>query len=101
MMIVHVKIHMIVAECAAALPMADVATLNVEMATVTVTKPMKHVQKIVTSLVHVKMGKLWTVMALAIATFGCKMFPATPVWEKMAAPWRGKPIIKNYSPPRI
>jgi len=41
------------------------------------------------------------VMALAIATFGCKMFPATQVWEKMVAPWRGKPIIKNYNPPRI
>jgi hypothetical protein len=41
------------------------------------------------------------VMALAIATFGCKMFPARPVWEKMVAPWRGKPIIKNYNPPMI
>jgi hypothetical protein len=41
------------------------------------------------------------VMALAIATFGCKMFPARPVWEKMVSPWRGKPIIKNYNPPMI
>jgi len=41
------------------------------------------------------------VMALAIACFGCKMFPATPEWEKMARPFRGKPVIRNYSPPRI
>ena len=41
------------------------------------------------------------VMALAIATFGCKMFPAAPEWEKMMTPWRGKPIIKNYTPSRI
>ena len=41
------------------------------------------------------------VMALAIACFGCKMFPATPDWEKMVRPFRGRPVIRNYSPPRI
>ena len=41
------------------------------------------------------------VMALAIATFGCKMFPATKVWHKAAARYEGKPVIKNFIPSRI
>ncbi len=41
------------------------------------------------------------VMALAIAAFGCKMFPAAPEWEKMTATWRGKPHIKNFTPSNI
>ncbi len=41
------------------------------------------------------------VMALAIACFGCKMFPAAPQWARMTRPYIGKPTIKNFRPSRI
>ena len=41
------------------------------------------------------------VMSLAIACFGCKMFPATPVWEKMTRAYMGRPTIRNFTPSRI
>jgi hypothetical protein len=41
------------------------------------------------------------VMALAIACFGCKMFPAAPQWSRMTRPYIGKPTIKNFRPSRI
>lgn len=41
------------------------------------------------------------VMALAIACFGCKMFPAAPQWSKLTRPYTGKPVIKNFRPSRI
>jgi hypothetical protein len=40
-------------------------------------------------------------MALAIACFGCKMFPAAPQWSRMTRPYIGKPTIKNFRPSRI
>tara|TARA_Y100000593_G_scaffold67221_1_gene123561 strand:- start:1425 stop:3197 length:1773 start_codon:yes stop_codon:yes gene_type:complete len=41
------------------------------------------------------------VMSLAIACFGCKMFPAAPEWEKMTRAYMGRPTIRNFTPSRI
>jgi hypothetical protein len=38
------------------------------------------------------------VMALAIACFGCKMFPATPDWERSINRRHWKPELKFYQP---
>ena len=41
------------------------------------------------------------VMALAIACFGCKMFPAMPEWEKSINRRHWKPELKLYQPSQL
>jgi hypothetical protein len=41
------------------------------------------------------------VMALAIACFGCKMFPAMPEWEKSINRRHWKPELKFYQPSHL
>ena len=41
------------------------------------------------------------VMALAIACFGCKMFPAMPEWEKSINRRHWKPELKFYQPSQL
>ena len=41
------------------------------------------------------------VMALAIACFGCKMFPAMPEWEKNIDRRHWKPELKLYQPSHL
>ena len=41
------------------------------------------------------------VMALAIACFGCKMFPASPEWEKSINRRHWKPELKFYQPSQL
>jgi len=41
------------------------------------------------------------VMALAIACFGCKMFPASPEWDKEISRRHWKPELKFYQPSQL